>query len=402
VEKDYQVTLASFIRPDEEEYIPFVKGFCSAFYGIPIRRSRAMDGLSWGRSILTGRPFLIERDDLSEMRALVNHLVKTEQIDAIHADQLTMTQFAFPDKFLQILSSDGNGKTRRAMRIFDAHNAVWTIVGRMTQNVPGYIRPLLSIESRRIKYYEGMLISGFDHTLAVTEPDRLALLEAMAAYEKRDARHSEITRNTTHTENKISVIPITVDTDHIKPVKRNPDSHHIFTLGTLHYPPNADGVRWFAREVFPLIQEKAPEVSLTITGKNPPPDIVELSAGNLNRIEVTGYIPDLRPYLERSAIMVVPVRAGSGMRVRILEAFARGIPVVTTSIGLEGIEAIPGLDVLVADTPQDFAAAVIQIMNDDSLQRQLAERGRRLVEGHYDWRVALKRLGDVYDQLAGK
>jgi glycosyltransferase involved in cell wall biosynthesis len=90
------------------------------------------------------------------------------------------------------------------------------------------------------------------------------------------------------------------------------------------------------------------------------------------------------------------------MRVRILEAFARGIPVVTTSIGLEGIEAIPGLDVLVADTPQDFAAAVIQIMNDDSLQRQLAERGRRLVEGHYDWRVALKRLGDVYDQLAGK
>jgi glycosyltransferase involved in cell wall biosynthesis len=113
-------------------------------------------------------------------------------------------------------------------------------------------------------------------------------------------------------------------------------------------------------------------------------------------IRVTGYVPDLNPYFEESALVVVPVRAGGGMRVRILETFARGVPIVTTTIGLEGIEAVPNIDVLVEDTPQSFADAVIRLLHDKTLQYTLAKNGRRLVEKKYDYRVVLGALNGIY------
>jgi len=194
----------------------------------------------------------------------------------------------------------------------------------------------------------------------------------------------------------ITVVPIAVDTRALQPVVRLPESMNIVTLGTLHYPPNADGIRWFAREVFPRVCQECPQATLTIIGKNPPQDFLELAASQPARFTVTGYVPDLVPQLERAALMVVPVRAGSGMRVRILEALARAMPVVTTTIGLEGIDAVPGQDVMVADTVEDYATAVVSLLRDSELQSRLAVNGRRLAENRYDWRVVLKKMDEVY------
>ena len=195
----------------------------------------------------------------------------------------------------------------------------------------------------------------------------------------------------------ISVIPIAVDTKLLSPVKRVENSTNILTLGTLHYHPNADGIRWFANDVFPIIQSKIPDVSLTIIGKNPPQDLVNLASQNHGSIHVTGYVPELLPYLQKAGVLVVPVRVGGGMRVRILEAFSRSVPVVTTTIGLEGIDAKPGEDVLVEDTAQNFADAVIQVLNDQNLQDKLARNGRLLVEKTYDWQVVLQELNKTYN-----
>jgi glycosyltransferase involved in cell wall biosynthesis len=170
-------------------------------------------------------------------------------------------------------------------------------------------------------------------------------------------------------------------------------------MGTLYYPPNADGIRWFVEEVFPLIRSKVPGVMLTIIGKNPPNDFLKLSEDKSNGILVTGFVPELDPYFAESALTVIPVRAGGGMRVRILEAFARATPVVTTTVGLEGIQAEPGKDVLVADSPHDFADAVCRVLDDKALQMQLSTNGRLLVESKYDWHVTLKALENVYRQF---
>jgi glycosyltransferase involved in cell wall biosynthesis len=171
-------------------------------------------------------------------------------------------------------------------------------------------------------------------------------------------------------------------------------------MGTLYYPPNADGIRWFIQEVFNLIRVEVPSVRLTVIGKNPPRDFLKLASDPDSGIVVTGFVPDLDPYFSDATLAVIPVRAGGGMRVRILEAFARAMPVVTTTVGLEGIQAQPGWDVLVADHHSDFADAVIRLLRDKALQARLSTNGRRVAETRYDWRVVLKDLEAVYQRLA--
>lgn len=371
-EQGHDVTLASFVRSDEEKYLPVLRELCSEVYSIPIHRSRLLD-LGYGiKSYLSGRPFLIERDDSAQMRQLVMEHVSKKLVDIIHCDQFTMAQFA-----LDFINGD-------PLTVFDAHNAVWTIVDRTQKNAPWFLKIPLRIETKRVKQYEARVIKNFSHTLAVTEIDRQLLLKTLPIREAEEVQR------------KITIIPIAVDTTAQQPVSRKPESMNILTLGTLHYPPNADGIRWFLQEVFPLIQQRSQSVRLTIVGKNPPIDFVQAATLQPDSIQVTGYVEDLLPYLENSALMVVPVRAGGGMRVRILEAFAYGIPVVTTTIGLEGIEASPGDDILVADSAEQFAEATFQLLTDSNLQEKLARNGRNLVKTSYDWQVVLKRMDEIY------
>jgi glycosyltransferase involved in cell wall biosynthesis len=380
----HSVTLASFIRPEEEKYVPAVRAVCSAVHTVPIRRSKTADVGYWLRSHLSGRPFLIERDDLPAMRALVASLLAGQQVDVIHADQFSMTQFALPP---------GGARSKNGLAwpltVFDAHNAVWTIVERMRQNARFYLRPPAALEARRVKRYEGMIVQNFDHTLAVAEPDRAALVQAVEAFSGRKPSSPP----------RITVVPIAVDTALQAPIERQPGSLNILTLGTLHYPPNADGIRWFIEEVYPKIQQRIPQVTLTIVGKNPPQDFLEAASRQPDSIRVTGYVPDLLPYYQQAALMVVPVRAGGGMRVRILEAFSRAIPVVTTTVGLEGIDARPGEEVLVADSPADFAAAALRLLQDPELQNRLGQQGRCLAERRYDWQAVLKRMEGLYREV---
>ena len=375
----HSVTLVSFVRPEEVRHIPALQEICEAVYSVPIHRSRIADVGYMIRSYLTGRPFLIERDDLRPMQEAVNRLVQEHDYQFIHADQLTMVQFAirgasaFPDKKPKV--------------IFDAHNAVWTIVERMKEKARFFLKPILAVEAKRVKQYEGGLLRTVDHVLAVTEIDRNLLEEAKQFSQSTGNDHVS----------SMTVIPIAVDTQKLRTINRKVGSKNIVTLGTLHYPPNADGIRWFLNEVFPLVRKQIPDATLTIIGKNPPQDFIEQAEQNPGVIKVTGYVDDLVPYLEESALMVVPVRAGGGMRVRILEAFAYAMPVVTTTVGLEGIHGTPDHDVLVADTPADFANRTIELLQNPSLQEKLSTNGRVLATSKYDWQAVLSAMRPIYE-----
>ena len=370
----HQITLAVFVRQEELAHLGPVEALCDKVLTVPLKRSRLSDLWFWVRSQFTNRPFLVERDDSRKMRSLIASTLNKTHYDVIYADQLTMTQFVFPASEIK----------SQAYRIFDAHNATWTILERMRANARPWLKPLLHLEASRVKLYEGRVIDFFDRILAVTEIDMLALKEAARTFSPGAARL-----------NHFSVIPITIDTDRVRPSAQAQLSMHILTLGTLHYAPNAEGIRWFLRDVFPEIQATIPDVHLTIVGKNPPQDFLQQAARQPERITVTGYVADLQPYYDQAAVVVVPVLSGSGMRVRILEAFARGKPVVTTTIGLEGIAAIPGEDVLTADSAIDFAQAVCDVLSNPRLLDRLAKKGRQLVEERYDASVALKLLDKV-------
>ena len=142
----------------------------------------------------------------------------------------------------------------------------------------------------------------------------------------------------------------------------------------MFWPPNVEGVLWFARQVLPLIHQTQPDARFAIVGKNPPPQVQALAADP--RIEVTGYLSDPLPYLSAAAAFVVPLFAGSGMRVKILDAWLWGIPIVTTSLGAEGIAVRPGENILLADDPAQFAAAVLSLLHHPVLNQRLRSQGR--------------------------
>jgi polysaccharide biosynthesis protein PslH len=226
------------------------------------------------------------------------------------------------------------------------------------------------------------VLHRFNATLAVSEEDKTALQEAAQAVENMGLA-------------SITVIPITVDTDEFTTVHRSAQADRILHMGTMYWPPNVDGVLWFIENVFPLIRAKCPEVVFDVVGARPPKELTDLSSPE-NGVNVTGYVEDPTSFLQQAGAVVVPLRAGGGMRVKILNALAQGLPVVTTTIGCEGIPVRHGAHLLIADTPQDFANAVLQLIQDRALAEELGRRGRKFIQSHYDYRVAYQSLENVY------
>jgi glycosyltransferase involved in cell wall biosynthesis len=150
----------------------------------------------------------------------------------------------------------------------------------------------------------------------------------------------------------------------------------VFVAGFDHRP-NVDGMLWFANEIWKTVRDRVPEARLTIVGSNPPPAVLELK--HRPGVHVTGYVPDTSPYLDRAAVSIAPLRYGAGMKGKVAEALAAGVPVITTSIGAEGFRAVPGEHLLIADSAADFAAAVVQALENPDRAARLGQAGQALV-----------------------
>jgi glycosyltransferase involved in cell wall biosynthesis len=188
-----------------------------------------------------------------------------------------------------------------------------------------------------------------------------------------------------------AVIPNAVDIRYFRsrPDDPSPDGRTVLFFGAINYYPNVDGLLFFLREVWPRVAESHPKARLRIVGQHPTPEILACQGA---RIEVAGLVDDVRPRLASAAVVIVPLRVGGGTRFKVLEAMAMAKPVVSTTIGAEGIDATSGRNILIADTPQDFAAAVGRTLDDPGLGRQLGREGRALVEGGYSWDAVAQRL----------
>ena len=364
----HEVHLVSFVRSAaESENAAVLREYCREVHTVVMRRSAFRNAWFFARSLLTRKPFIILRDESSEMHALIAELVGREHFDVVHADQLNMVQYAL------VLGG--------VSKILDAHNAVWTIVHQTWRSTPpGPRKWVLGLEWKKLRRYEGTAGQHCDEILAVSEEDKQALVSAGCP------------------ESRFTVIPIAIDTQETRAVERDPDARSIIHVGTMFWPPNIEGILWFARRVYPLIRESMPQTQLYLVGAKPRADVQALQDQD-DSIQVTGYLDNLVPYLRQSAVFVVPLLAGSGMRVKILDAWAWGIPIVSTSVGCAGIAVHPGEDILVADTPEEFAAAVARLLQDRELAASLADKGRRYVETHFDWRVACRALDTVYERI---
>ncbi|RCK77758.1 MAG: glycosyl transferase group 1 [Ignavibacteriae bacterium] len=192
------------------------------------------------------------------------------------------------------------------------------------------------------------------------------------------------------------LIPNGVDTEYFHPTEENHEQYSLVFTGALSYIPNSDGAIYFIEQILPHIQKIYPDIKIYIVGKNPPNNLLEKSSKN---VIITGYVEDVRPYVWKSAIFVVPLRMGSGTRLKILEALAMKKPVVTTSVGAEGLDVINGETVLIADDPKDFAEKVINLIKDNQLQQKLVSNGYELAKNVYDWIVIGEKLNEVYKTI---
>jgi glycosyltransferase involved in cell wall biosynthesis len=231
--------------------------------------------------------------------------------------------------------------------------------------------------AEEVKRYEMGTYRSADHVIAVTEQDRAILLAEDPAL-------------------SVGVVP---NIHVIHPLDderaRKPDS--LVFVGGFRFDPNIDAMLYFCREVMPLIWHRVPAATLRIVGDSPPEAVRGLAC---DRIEVTGYVPDVHACLRSSRVSVAPLRYGGGMKGKIGEAMAAGLPVVTSSAGIEGFGLAPGKDVLVADSPESFASAVVHLLTEPGAYEAVRTAGRKFIADRFSPEAVEARLLGFVDQAA--
>lgn len=267
--------------------------------------------------------------------------------------------------------------------VLDEHNCEYAVLKRNAEKMQNIIKRLrYSLAWRKFAKWEARVCRRFDSVVMVSESDRALILAAAPNLRE------------------VGVVPNGVDVSHYSPVEWQPNTTKLLYNGALTYRANEDAVRHFASDIYPLLRERCPEVVLHVTGRTTDVDVRGIV--DCPGIELTGYVEDIRDELRNSAVCVVPLREGGGSRLKILEAMAAGVPVVSTSIGVEGIDAVAGTHLLVADTPADFAEAVGQVLEDAHLSRALSANARAFVEEQYSWSNLGREFSRIVESVAGK
>jgi glycosyltransferase involved in cell wall biosynthesis len=235
-------------------------------------------------------------------------------------------------------------------------------------------------ELGRTEKTEADLLEIFDHVLVTSSVDRNALMNTV-----REGK----------TTAPISVLSNGVDQDYFQPnadLSKDPES--LVFSGKMSYHANISMVKYFVSEIMPLIWRQRPNVHLLVVGKDPSPEIKKMEENPL--IKVTGTVSDIRPFLWKSTVAVAPLVYGAGIQNKILEAMAVGLPVVTTSKALLSLRAVPGRDVLVGDTPEEFSASVLRLLSSPDWGLEVGQAGRLFVRDQHDWRKISKQLLEIY------
>jgi glycosyltransferase involved in cell wall biosynthesis len=313
-----------------------------------------------GRSLLGGRTYTRWTYDSQVAREAVRRLAAERSFNLIHLDSLDLAAF-LPD-------------LPEVPWVCAHHNVESQLLRRRARAETGLKAAYVRHQASLMEKEERQLCGRFDLNLVVSEEDR-RVLAGIAP----DAR--------------FLVVPNGVDTAALQPSPAPPAPDDIVFVGGQTWFPNRDGMEYFAEQILPLIRAERPEVRVTWVGR--------ASEGEQERyaekgIHMTGYVDDIRPHVHRGSCFIVPLRVGGGTRLKILDAWALGKAVVSTSPGSEGLEVIEGDNMLVADTPLGFAEAVLQVLRDGDLRERLERGGRRTAEQTYDWEVIGSEMLTAY------
>lgn len=265
------------------------------------------------------------------------------------------------------------------VRVLEEHNLMTQVAYERLQKQAS---PLGKLQARiswtKQKWYDKRVFSRFHHCTMVSKLDKMGAEQL--------------------TNTPITVIPNGVDCDWNRPGLFPIQPYRLVYNGSLTYQANFDAMHSFLRDIYPLIRAKQPEVTLHITGSTENVPLEQLAIDD--SVTFTGHVADIREVVAGADVCVVPLREGGGSRLKILEAMALGTPVVATEKGAEGLEVVPGRDILIAHTPENFAQQTLELLNDRTLHQSLTINARQFVETNHDWTKIGRTFLDLVESLA--
>jgi glycosyltransferase involved in cell wall biosynthesis len=354
------VSLLSYRSWSDEDPTPHLEQMCSR---VVISSAKPMNRRALrARSLVSRRSYQYLAHQSRSFQQELDALVARDRYDIVLVEMTPMGQFDLPPE---------------ALRILDLQNIEHELVERRALNTPGSLRrQALNHEAHKVRQEELDICGRFDLLLATSD------------------READIIR--TWGAPRVETMVNTVDTMRFAlRDERDIAPPRLAFIGVPHVDANRDGIRYFMTEIFPLIRQAAPDVSVDIVGGNPPPDIRAFDS--IPGVNVTGYVKDIRDYMATASALVVPLRSGGGTRLKILEGLSFGVPTISSSIGAEGLELEDREHIVVADDPQSFSAAVLEVLRDEELRSHLRITGRKFVEENYDWRSQASRLRRIVE-----
>jgi len=268
--------------------------------------------------------------------------------------------------------------------VFDAHNAEYLLQQRIfetdSRHPQRWLGALYSlIQWQKLRRYEAMICRRMEKVIACSTADADALARLVPGL-------------------KAIVVPNGVDTQHYRPGIVSPlllGTQALVFTGKMDFRPNVDAVLWFCSEVLPIIRQSSPAAHFYIVGQSPHPRLAPLK--RMEGVTMTGFVKDVRPYIAAAAVYAVPLLTGGGTRLKVLEAMAMGKAVVSTTLGCEGILALPGRDIVLADNADDFATQVLALLKNEVRRDELGCAARTFVEHHFDWQTVTIPLEQAYE-----
>ncbi|MCL4459984.1 MAG: glycosyltransferase [Chloroflexi bacterium] len=369
----HELTLVSFGEPADKAALAVLRRYCVRVEVIPpptrssLRRAFSV--------IFSEQPDLTLRLSSLALVQRLSSLLAAEEFDVIQIEGLEMAP-------LWEMAWKGKTTNRRPLVVLDAHNAEYVLQRRAFETdlsrPATWVGAFYSfIQWWKLRRYEAKICRLVDGVVAVSEVDRRMLQSLVPNL-------------------KATVVSNGVDLAEFAPLNSEREPFLVFS-GTMDFRPNVDAVTWFCREILPRLRAEVPDLRFYIVGRDPKREVLRL--GQIPGVIVSGPVADIRPYVGRAAACVVPMRIGGGVRLKVLEAMALGTPVVSTSLGCEGIEVTPDENVLIANDAAEFAEKVLALLRDPERGRGLGRKARQLVEIKYDWRVLVPRLERFYCSL---
>lgn len=366
--RGHKVSLLTFEddRPPDDESYGLLKELCEHFAlaQFPTRSTinRIVD-------LAQGHTDMARRLWSDGFRARLELLTELNQFDIIHIEGIEMAPY--------IPYIKGDAKV-----IYDAHNAEYALQQRIAERASSPVRRLYSgIQAARLKQWEAEVCTVCDHVIAVSE---------------RDADHLRAL----NAETPITVLSNAIDTNDysIATVPADISRPALVFTGKMDFRPNVDAALWFADAILPLIHQQQPGVEFVIVGKHPHPNLAVLRSKE--HIVLTGFVPEIEPYMAAADVYIAPLRMGSGTRFKLLQAMAMKRPIVSTTIGAEGLDVIDKIHLFLADTPESFAEAVLNVLSQPKESQTMTQDAYQLVTQRYDWAAILPILEAVYEKLA--